>query len=36
MSFYPAKGGNSGKNLRVFWGGMNVRSESCKDSDGYV
>ena len=27
MSFYPAKGGNSGKNLRVFWGGINIRSD---------
>ena len=31
MSFYPAKGGNSGKNLRVFWGGMNVRSDTYSD-----
>ena len=31
MSFYPAKGGNSGKNLRVFWGGMNVRSDIYSD-----
>lgn len=27
MSFYPANGG-SGKKLRVFWGGMNVRSDT--------
>lgn len=31
MPFYPAKGGNSGKNLRVFWGGMNVRSDTYSD-----
>lgn len=30
MSFYPAKGG-SGKKLRVFWGGMNVRSDTYSD-----
>ena len=27
MSFYPAKGGNSGKNLRVLWGGINIRPD---------
>ena len=27
MSFYLAKGGNSGKNLRVLWGGINIRSD---------
>ena len=31
MSFYPAKCGNSGKNLRVFWGGINVRSDTYND-----
>lgn len=30
MSFYPANGG-SGKKLRVFWGGMNVRSDTYSD-----
>ena len=27
MPFYPAKGGNSGKNLRVFCGGINIRPD---------
>ena len=30
MSFYPANGG-SGKKLRAFWGGMNVRSDTYSD-----